>query len=71
MKTEDLLRYEAMYVAMRRALSTPWLIFEFLPQRPLGGADRSAQPADLAEQPDTSSGDNESLPAGKGDLSQR
>lgn len=38
MKTEDLLRYEKMYAAMRQALHTCWLEFQLVGSQADGGA---------------------------------
>jgi hypothetical protein len=43
-KTEDLLRYQAMYAAMGRALGTPWLVLEVAARRGRSRAKAGEQP---------------------------
>jgi hypothetical protein len=39
MKTEEILRYEREWEAMRRALGTAFLTFDFVPARKAGGGE--------------------------------
>ncbi len=61
MKTEELLRYEAMYRAMHEALGTPWLEFGF----PYKTSFEEASATDEAK-PLTSVGESLAGPAGAG-----